>query len=112
MVNFYFIYSFKNEKIVQQKVATNMYFKIHNYPIGCFIDELRNTVNVFFRRGELFMIKLKENRSELDLTQKPQLKKITDGAFEMVFIHNNKIMITKTSKAIFFFRYEERETEE
>jgi hypothetical protein len=58
------------------------------------------------------MIKLKENRSELDLIQKPQLKKITDGAFEMVFLHNNQIMITKTSKAIFFFKYEERETEE
>lgn len=39
LVNYHFIYSYKKEKFASQRVATNMYFKIHNYPIGCFMDE-------------------------------------------------------------------------
>ena len=30
----------------------------------------------------------------------------------MVILHNDEIMITKTSKAIFFFKYKDGETEE
>ena len=95
--NWHFKYSYKDQSIIGQAVATHLNCSQLNFPINNFYDFEHDQVYCFYRHGESITVNLN------DLAKVRTQTIVTESLGQMYFIYN-KILVANSSDTVLFFK--------